>query len=100
MPPYSGTKAGARGELPHPLVLAHTYICSLFRAQTRQSCDNLNLVPLLRAYSSKQTDHFYTTDVQEMQHAIAKDSYRPRLRRALPPLEQDVHGSLLYYVRV
>ncbi|RPD75100.1 hypothetical protein L226DRAFT_560225 [Lentinus tigrinus ALCF2SS1-7] len=64
--------------------------------ETRQSCDNLNLVPLLRAYSSKQTDHFYTTDVEEMQHAIAKDTYRSEGNEALV-LFDPVPGSVALY---
>ncbi|EPS95053.1 hypothetical protein FOMPIDRAFT_1054516 [Fomitopsis schrenkii] len=38
-------------------------------------CDTDNASPLFRAYSSSNTDHFYTTDYNEMRGAIASDSY-------------------------
>ncbi|KAJ3881765.1 hypothetical protein F5051DRAFT_346082 [Lentinula edodes] len=45
-------------------------------ATTSSSCANIaNAVPLLRAYSSGGTDHFYTTNSIEMNNSVAVNAY-------------------------
>ncbi|KAJ3893787.1 hypothetical protein GG344DRAFT_30516, partial [Lentinula edodes] len=45
-------------------------------ATTSSSCANIaNAVPLLRAYSSGGTDHFYTTNSTEMNNSVAVNAY-------------------------
>ncbi|KAE9392835.1 hypothetical protein BT96DRAFT_261406 [Gymnopus androsaceus JB14] len=61
---------------PTPYLLPSTVTASSASEATTSSCATTgDAIPLLRAYSSIGTDHFYTTNSSEMSNAVAVDAY-------------------------
>ncbi|KAH9914688.1 uncharacterized protein B0H18DRAFT_1215844 [Fomitopsis serialis] len=79
------TVIGATADAPASAVLA-----------ARADCDIDGAVPFFRAYSSADTDHFYTTDYSEMKNAITNLTYSYESNMGLVFRLPTVSTAILY----
>jgi len=62
----------------------------------RADCDTDGAVPFFRAYSTADTDHFYTTNYEEMKNAISNLSYTYESNMGLVFRLPTVSTAILY----